>query len=43
MPVDIPIVGCGKSMNLIKDFSWSLRLEPTGPIPLVFEEPELHT
>src|SRR3954452_22667043 len=40
MPVDIPIVGCGKSMNLIKDFSWSLRLEPTGPIPLVFEEPE---
>ena len=40
MPVDVPIVGRGKSMNLVKDFSWTLRLEPTGPIPLVFEDPE---
>src|SRR5215203_2533582 len=40
MPVDVPIVGRGKSMNLIKDSSWSLRLEPSGPIPLIFEEPE---
>jgi len=40
MPVDVPIVGRGKSMNLIKDSSWSLRLEPTGPMPLIFEEPE---
>ena len=40
MPVDVPIVGRGKSMNLIKDSSWSLRLERTGSIPLIFEEPE---
>ena len=41
MPVDVLMVGRGKSMNLIKDpSSWSLRLEPTGPIPLIFEEPE---
>ena len=27
-------------MRLINDSSWSLQLEPSGPIPLTFEEPE---
>jgi hypothetical protein len=27
-------------MTLINDSSWSLQLEPGGPIPLVFEEPD---
>jgi GNAT superfamily N-acetyltransferase len=40
MPVDVPVVGRGESMNLINDSSWSLRLEPSGVIPLTFDEPE---
>jgi GNAT superfamily N-acetyltransferase len=29
-----------KSMTLINDSSWNLQLEPSGLIPLVFEEPD---
>ena len=37
---DVSEVRYSKSMTLINDSSWSLQLEPSGLIPLVFEEPE---
>lgn len=37
---DVSEARYSKSMTLINDSSWSLQLEPSGLIPLVFEEPE---
>ena len=37
---DVSEVRYSKSMTLTNASSWSLQLEPSGVIPLVFEEPE---